>query len=524
MEMLLSGRVAKVQAAACAEALRLAMKHGYGAVADALLANGALIAGLTPRSCVHLLASAAMNGFTALVERLCADASFTARAAWDREGKPPSAKRARASYDDDDDDDYNDDDEEDEDDDGSGSGSGARAGHDDEDDDDEDHPLLIAAKAGHSAAVEALLRLPSIRASSACGHALAAASFKDDMACVKLLLAVESVNPTAGRNAAFRAVARAGDLPLLQELLADARADPAAAGNTALCAAAKTGHLHVVEWLLADPRVDPSYRKSPASRAGAACIGSDGELTVENMMGFAKAFRAVLGHDDTTADHCAVELAAKHGHLAVLDRLLADPRIDPAVCHSSALNGAAEHGQMATVERLLADGRSPASRGFDGSIIGKKPDILNRMLAEPEADPGQYNNRCVRRIAEDGNVEMLELLLADPRVDAIATGDKGKDALQQTITSWQGRSNAHAALRLLHQPCVLRSRLLALPWTGELAELRVSADSLTALAWRRRCLVIAAAERFRVQAGLPSLAEEARLAEIARVLAPKPRA
>lgn len=100
---------------------------------------------------------------------------------------------------------------------------------------------------------------------------------------------------------------------------------------------------------------------------------------------------------------------------------------------------------------------------------------------------------------------MLELLLAYPRIDPLAVDKDGKDALEEALTSWRANSKGPAALRLLHQPCVLRSRLRALPWGGELAKLRVSAADLCSLAWDRRALVVAAHPQCRELAGVPPL-------------------
>ncbi len=42
------------------------------------------------------------------------------------------------------------------------------------------------------------------------------------------------------------------------------------------------------------------------------------------------------------------------GHLSIVDRLLADPRVDPSDYDNYAIHGAASDGHLSVVERLLA--------------------------------------------------------------------------------------------------------------------------------------------------------------------------
>jgi ankyrin repeat protein len=50
-------------------------------------------------------------------------------------------------------------------------------------------------------------------------------------------------------------------------------------------------------------------------------------------------------------------VAAREGHLAVIDRLLQDPRVDPSARDNYAVRLAAHFGHLAIVERLLQDDR-----------------------------------------------------------------------------------------------------------------------------------------------------------------------
>jgi hypothetical protein len=53
----------------------------------------------------------------------------------------------------------------------------------------------------------------------------------------------------------------------------------------------------------------------------------------------------------------AIREASANGHLAVVERLLADPRVDPSADDNYAIREASSNGHLSVVERLLADPR-----------------------------------------------------------------------------------------------------------------------------------------------------------------------
>lgn len=86
-----------------------------------------------------------------------------------------------------------------------------------------------------------------------------------------------------------------------------------------------------------------------------------------------------------------------NGHVQMVERLLADPRIDPSAANSYALWLAVSHDQLHVVERLLAD---------------------------PRVDPSARENQSIRYAIDDGRLDIAEALLADPRVDPAAAGNE----------------------------------------------------------------------------------------------------
>ena len=60
---------------------------------------------------------------------------------------------------------------------------------------------------------------------------------------------------------------------------------------------------------------------------------------------------------DPSADkNYAIRWASRNGHLAVVERLLKDPRVDPSTFSNEALRWASQNGHIAVVELLKAHG------------------------------------------------------------------------------------------------------------------------------------------------------------------------
>jgi surface antigen len=50
-------------------------------------------------------------------------------------------------------------------------------------------------------------------------------------------------------------------------------------------------------------------------------------------------------------------MASRYGHIAVVERLLQDPRVDPSADDDDAFDLASKYGHVAVVNRLLQDPR-----------------------------------------------------------------------------------------------------------------------------------------------------------------------
>lgn len=376
--------------------------------------------------------------------------------------------------------------------------------------------------------------------------ALLLAARTDNMAVVRTLLAasvaginmhiVSRLDVCTGHYAVFRAAGRAGDAALLDRLLALLCVDVTDAGYAALCGAAKRGHLALVERLLADPRISPAHMPNACSIGSDAFLARNADAMAAKRRAAREVFtpgyadhavellereeggqlamieRKYLAADESIFEDDPLTLAAQHGHIAIVERLLADPRVDPSVRGEKSAIAAAVDGYdasrcstVAVLQRLLADPRVDADDGVRTCVEGSNDAALRVMLQFPSVELGRANNQALRFAAATAQPKVLELLLGDPRVDPLVRSSKGKSALDEALKQCVGKPTACAnAVRLLHQPCVLRACVAArwLPFKGPMEAVRVSARQLQALAWRRRMPVVAAHPLCRGMAGL----------------------
>lgn len=151
------------------------------------------------------------------------------------------------------------------------------------------------------------------------------------------------------------------------------------------------------------------------------------------MQGDATCVAALLSAVNPAADdNAALTAAARAGHVAVVELLLADARVDPTARGSLALSFAIASKRAAAAVCLLRDPRVASTRpqwkpevpinreAFEtGAVEVGDPHLLQLLLSLPWADPAKFDNEAIRRAAAiPDQPEIVELLLADPRVDA----------------------------------------------------------------------------------------------------------
>jgi surface antigen len=117
-----------------------------------------------------------------------------------------------------------------------------------------------------------------------------------------------------------------------------------------------------------------------------------------------------------------VRWAAENGHLAVVERLLQDRRVDPSAGDNYAVRLAAQNGHLAVVQRLLQDERVDPSAcnnyavrlaAMNGHLV-----VVDRLLQDERVDPSAGDNHAVEWAARYGHLAVVDRLLEDDRVDA----------------------------------------------------------------------------------------------------------
>ncbi|XXQ30036.1 Ankyrin repeat domain-containing protein [Plasmodiophora brassicae] len=199
-----------------------------------------------------------------------------------------------------------------------------------------------------------------------------------------------------------------GSLPLI-ELLIRAGADPGGSNQEPLLLAAGRGHLDVVDRLLRLPNVTPSTNDwLPLQRA--TCRGH--LRVIDRLLQAYTEGRP----DQLIADLRLLRLAASAGHRDTVQYFL--PRAGD-VHVREALTIAASSGHVAIVEMLTSN----ASGKVLGEALAAAAQCGHAKVVKfllDVADPTWSRQYALRWASGEGHRDIVELLLADPRVDPSA--------------------------------------------------------------------------------------------------------
>lgn len=291
-----------------------------------------------------------------------------------------------------------------------------------------------AAKAGHVTVLQVLLEDDRLMPSTK-DEAVWLAAGSGHAAVVDLLLTAGRADPAAGENRAIITAAARGHVSVVTLLLKHPRVDPHADGDSALVLAAREGHVEVVRELIEDERWPTFSRCNAADRA--AANGHEDIVKLLEEMAAVRFHRACKRGDAGTvvamlpssvgpAIQDGLAAAVWYGRTAVIEVLLADPRVDLAAKAAFHVRSAISARQAPCLARLLQDARIGAARtenfGLTRAAECGNAEALSMLLAFPGVDPAWENNEAIRRalrvrVTDGGNPEVIELLLADPRVD-----------------------------------------------------------------------------------------------------------
>jgi len=156
----------------------------------------------------------------------------------------------------------------------------------------------------------------------------------------------------------------------------------------------------------AEPHASMQYAIREASQSGHAPI-------VELLLRDARV-------DPAVNDQLAIAEASRHGHVAVVNLLLRDARIDPSGTRQYAIRAASTNGHLAVVERLLSDGRVDPSAehqcALRGASLNGHIEVVQRLLSDARVDPSAANQAAIRVASVKGHAPIVERLLRDGRV------------------------------------------------------------------------------------------------------------
>lgn len=251
------------------------------------------------------------------------------------------------------------------------------------------------------------------------GVATAIESERD--ALLDMLLADPRALPPGLYASPLTASIKRGDHALVARLLAHPTVSPDGPGENALVEAVRNPR--VLDLILADGR---TVTRQQLSGALSLAASMDNETLVHRLLAAPLAEDALGGGDPAMAAvdaTFALEFACAAGRLAVVELLLTHPRTriqealpDMAGRPRGPMQAAAEHGHLAVMQRLLADagGRFLPVDGVEAAAENGHLDVLELLLADPRFDPRVYptklDNALLLALAR-GHLLVAEALL-----------------------------------------------------------------------------------------------------------------
>jgi hypothetical protein len=115
----------------------------------------------------------------------------------------------------------------------------------------------------------------------------------------------------------------------------------------------------------------------------------------------------------------ALQVACERGHIDVVNLLLSDSRVNPSDKENLAIQCASKKGHVEIVKLLLADSRvDPSDKNNEAIRFAsqKGKEIVKLLLQDKRVDPSADDQMLLLRCLRLENVEMVRLLLTDPRI------------------------------------------------------------------------------------------------------------
>lgn len=175
--------------------------------------------------------------------------------------------------------------------------------------------------------------------------------------------------------------------------------------------------------------------------------------------------------DPSARDNNAIQLAAYNGHVAVVERLLQDERVDPSADNNDAVRLAAVYGHLAVVERLLQDARVDplADDNYAVRLSAQNGHlaVVDRLLQDKRVDPSACNNYAVRWASYNGHLAVVDRLLEDSRVDFAVAIQHSRPETRKRFECRERFTEICIALQGLNLPAWVTVKILKAckPWS-----------------------------------------------------------
>ncbi|KAJ1558342.1 hypothetical protein HK096_002118, partial [Nowakowskiella sp. JEL0078] len=274
--------------------------------------------------------------------------------------------------------------------------------------------IMLVTKEVNMHIVELLIADPRIDSSKDLEFALQWASTHGHVELFKVILKDSRVYPSSNYNAALFSACENGHCEILKLLFADSNLNLFAHDNYNSCLqlASENGHAQVVRLLLDDGRFDPSQNFNSALRLASKNGWSEvvGELLTDKRV------------NPAAEDYIALLVAAKSGYVEIVNQLLSDERINRdsprfilAVCDSFSK----QNGSNVEILKLLVDSVSPVFKTYLLRAACKvgNTEAVRQILLEDQLNPTLDNYSLLQQAYENGQVDILSLLLSDKRVN-----------------------------------------------------------------------------------------------------------
>lgn len=251
------------------------------------------------------------------------------------------------------------------------------------------------------------------------------------------------VDPTANENAAIREAAKRGNVRVIDILLSNKQVDPGDNFNEALYMAAANGHDRAFARLMMDKRTNVADENNRALEA--ACehghskivrliLNVKNDYTQKPPQSFVKkdltpgVIKEAVMNGFIDADLDSIKMNPKSSKIEVAQRLTPEKKQKDSIVseinitkdNNVMIRKAAENGHAEIVEMLIAHGADPSAN--DNEALRKAcqnghVNTVKTLLKDKRVDPEALKSTPLSFAIFNGHKDVVEALVADPRID-----------------------------------------------------------------------------------------------------------